>query len=189
MQHEAHKQEVSKAFQVLDLNPTSSWKKIRFAYRTQAKKWHPDTNNSEDAKTRTAQINEAFDFLSNFFDKAGLLNDPSRIIRSLTIGNDQNIKTNHRGQLKKRLIRFYNTKLASEDRRKDRRMETILIHMNFYFSFVNVLIMPPTLTLLFGWNGLLMALTSNLIFLLFTMSAVRNLHRIRFLQKATRDQC
>ena len=180
MQHEVQKQKIINAFQVLELNPTTSWKKIRHSYRSQAKIWHPDTNSSQEAKARTVLINEAYDFLSDFFDKSGRLNDPSGIIRHLTAYKDHSIKTNHRGEVKKRLIRFYDNKLASEDRNKDRRLETILIHVNFWFCLVNVFIMPPALTVLFGWNGFLLGLTSNLIFILFTMSAVRNLHVIRW---------
>ena len=182
MQHEVQKQKIINAFQVLELNPTTSWKKIRHSYRSQAKIWHPDTNSSQEAKSRTVQINEAYEFLSDFFDKSGRLNDPSGIIRHLTAYKDHSIKTNHRGEVKKRLIRFYDNKLASEDRSKDRRMETILIHLNFWFSLTNVIILPPALIVIFGWNGFLLGLTSNLIFILFTMSAVRNLDRITFVQ-------
>lgn len=188
MQHEVQKQKVFQAFQVLELKPTTSWKRIRHSYRSQAKIWHPDANSSQEAKSRTVQINEAYEFLSSFFDKAGRLNDPSGIILQLTTAKDHSIKTNHRGEVKKRLIRFYNNKLASEDRSKDRRLETILIHLNFWFCLMNVLILPPTLTVLFGWNGFLLALTSNVIFILFTMSAVRNLDRIPFFQHVSKHK-
>ncbi|MCE2713032.1 MAG: DnaJ domain-containing protein [Cryomorphaceae bacterium] len=183
MQHEVQKQRVLHAFQVLELKPTTSWKKIRHSYRSQAKIWHPDTNSSQEAKSRTVEINEAYEYLTGFFDKAGRLNDPSGIILKLTTTKDHSIKTNHRGEVKKRLIRFYNNKLASEDRSKDRRVETILIHLNFWFCLMNVLILPPVLAVLFGWNGFLLSLTSNFIFILFTMSAVRNLHHIKWTRK------
>ncbi len=187
MRYEVQKQRVLNAFHVLELKPTQSWKKIRQAYRLQAKIWHPDKNHHPEAESKTIQLNEALDFLSGFFDQAGKLNDPSGIIRNLTQTKDHSIKTNHRGEVKKRLIRFYDNKLASEDRRKDRRTETILIHLNFWFCVVNVLLLPPALTILFGWNGLFLGFTSNLIFILFTMSAVRNLHRIRFIKLAMRN--
>jgi hypothetical protein len=187
VQQEVQRQKILNSFQILDLKPTSSWKKIKQAYKTQAKKWHPDRNSLEEAKTRTAQINESYDFLSTFFDTSGSLNDPSGFFRSLDTGKDHAIKTNHRGEVKKRLIRFYGNKLASDDRRRDRRIETILIHLNFWFCVVNVLILPPALSIIFGWNGLLLALTANLIFILFTMSAVRNIHKIRIFNLKMRN--
>jgi len=183
VQHEVQKQRILNAFQALELRPTTSWKKIRQAYRSQAKIWHPDTNHSEESINRTVEINEAYAYLSTFFDAKDRLNDPSGIIRNLTLGNEYSIKTNHRGEVKKRLIRFYDNKLASEDRRKDRRAETILIHLNFWLCFINVLLLPPALTILLGWNGLLLAFTSNVLFILFTMSAVRNLHAIKWMRK------
>lgn len=188
MQHEVQKKKILNAFQILDLKPTSSWKKIKQAYKIQAKKWHPDRNDDVTANERTSQLNQAYTFLGQFFDQAGRLHDPSGIIRQLTENTAASVKTNHRGEVKKRLIRFYNGGLAQEDRRKDRRMETILIHLNFWFSLSNLMLLPPVLAIYMGWNGILLALTSNLLFILFTMSAARNLHRIKWMEPFLKNE-
>jgi DnaJ-class molecular chaperone len=182
VQQDIQKRKILLSFQILDLKPTSSWKKIKYAYKIQAKKWHPDRNSDVTAHERTLKLNEAYDFLGQFFDQYGRLNDPSGLILDLTTNGASSTKTNRRGEVKKRLIRFYHGGLAQEERRKDRKIETILIHLNFWFSISNLMLLPPVLAICMGWNGILLALTSNVLFILFTMSAVRNLHRIKFLR-------
>lgn len=52
-------------FQILGLTASASESEIRSAYRSLAKRYHPDVNKQEDAKAIFIQINEAYEVLSN----------------------------------------------------------------------------------------------------------------------------
>lgn len=178
MRSSNQREKLIEAFQALDIQPTISWKRIRSAYRKQISIWHPDRNNDSKASEKTILINEAYSLLQPFFSEKGKLMDTSGLLSSLCSKTDHSIKTNHRGKVKERLIRYYDGGLAQGDGSTGNKLEIILIHLNFWFCVINIVLLPPVLIGMMGWNGLLLALTSNVIFLLFTMSAARNLHRI-----------
>lgn len=52
-------------YQILNVSANASDREIKLAYRTLVKKYHPDRNPSEQAKEITAQLNEAYEVLSD----------------------------------------------------------------------------------------------------------------------------
>lgn len=58
-------------YEVLNLQPTASKDEIRKAYRTLARKYHPDANpNNKAAEEKFKQINDAYTILSDEVKKA-----------------------------------------------------------------------------------------------------------------------
>lgn len=58
-------------YEVLNLQPTASKDEIRKAYRTLARKYHPDSNpNNKAAEEKFKQINDAYTILSDEVKKA-----------------------------------------------------------------------------------------------------------------------
>ena len=169
------------SFKTLCIAPTLNYKRIRKAYLRQSKIWHPDRNTLPEARKEIIKINEAYAYLKLFFDQKYQLNDSSGIIKSLLEVNDFNLNSNHRTELKARLIAFYNNKLANEKKSSSKIIEKILVCVNFFVSLINLTILPTVLIWKMGWNGLFLSLTINVLFILFTMSAIRNLHKIRWL--------
>ena len=52
-------------YEELGVNPDSDPSTIKKAYRGLCMKWHPDKNNSPEAKEKFQQINSAYSILSN----------------------------------------------------------------------------------------------------------------------------
>ncbi|SHH27646.1 DnaJ domain-containing protein [Chryseolinea serpens] len=52
-------------YQILNVSARASDREIKLAYRTLVKKYHPDRNPSEQAREITAQLNEAYEVLSD----------------------------------------------------------------------------------------------------------------------------
>jgi len=50
-------------FSILGLNPDADERDVAAAYRSQAKRWHPDRGGGEEAARRMAEINAAYDLL------------------------------------------------------------------------------------------------------------------------------
>ena len=67
----------TKLYDILGINPNSSEIDIKKAYYSLSKKWHPDKNDSEDAKIKFQEINQAKDILLDkqkreIYDQTGL---------------------------------------------------------------------------------------------------------------------
>jgi hypothetical protein len=180
MAQQIKREYIVSSFKTLCIQPTINYKKIRRAYLKQSKIWHPDRNRDSEAGKQILKINEAYTYLRLFFDQKGQLNDASGIVRSLLQAKEYSIKTNHRTEIKTQLIAFYRGGLAYEKNTSTRTIENIIVYINFFVSLVNLIILPPLLIWKMGWNGLLLALTINVLAILFTMSAFRNLHKIRW---------
>jgi hypothetical protein len=180
MTQQINRELIVSSFKTLCIAPTTNYKRIRKAYLKQSKIWHPDRNRDSEAGKQILKINEAYTYLRLFFDQKGQLNDTSGIVRSLLQAKEYSIKTNHRTEIKTRLIAFYRGGLAYEKNTSTRTVENIVVYINFFVSLVNLIILPPLLIWKMGWNGLLLALTINVLLILFTMSAFRNLHKIRW---------
>ncbi|MBF7095556.1 J domain-containing protein [Alkalibacter mobilis] len=58
------KQEYEKSCKILNVDTDSDTSKIKSAYRSLAKKFHPDINKSADATKRFQEINDAYEFLN-----------------------------------------------------------------------------------------------------------------------------
>ena len=56
------------SFKTLGLKPGASQEEIRKAFRSLAKKWHPDKNKSPEAEAKFKKISEAYENLKNFED-------------------------------------------------------------------------------------------------------------------------
>jgi len=54
-----------KYYDILELNPSCSQSDIKTAYRSLAKKWHPDKNKSPEAETKFKEILSAYEILSD----------------------------------------------------------------------------------------------------------------------------
>ena len=52
-------------YKILGVDKDASQDEIRSAYRKLSKQWHPDLNHSPEAKDKFAEINEAYEVLSN----------------------------------------------------------------------------------------------------------------------------
>lgn len=52
-------------YKILGVSKDASAEEIKSAYRNLSKKWHPDLNHSPEAKDKFAEINEAYEVLSN----------------------------------------------------------------------------------------------------------------------------
>ena len=52
-------------YEILGVNRKSSKEEIRLAYRNLAKKYHPDTNKTQESETMFKDVNEAYDILTN----------------------------------------------------------------------------------------------------------------------------
>ena len=50
---------------ILQIQKNASQNEIKSQYRKLAKKWHPDRKQSDDAEKKMAQINMAYEVLSN----------------------------------------------------------------------------------------------------------------------------
>lgn len=57
-------------YDILEISPTASADEVRFAYRLQTRRWHPDRNPGDPvAAERMAQINHAYAILSDPLDR------------------------------------------------------------------------------------------------------------------------
>ena len=52
-------------YAILQIQTTASPNEIKSQFRKMAKKWHPDRKQSDDAEKKMAQINMAYEVLSN----------------------------------------------------------------------------------------------------------------------------
>ena len=52
-------------YDILGVDKSVSSEELKRAYRNLCKKWHPDLNHSPEAKDKFAEINEAYEVLSN----------------------------------------------------------------------------------------------------------------------------
>lgn len=181
MAQQINRELIASCFKTLGIAPTTDYKRIRKAYLVQSKIWHPDRNKLNEASEQTIKINDSYSYLSLYFDHKGLLNDTSGIIKSLSEGTDYNIKENHRSEIKSFLIAFYRGELAFEKTNSIKTFENLIIYTNFFLSLINLIILPPILIWKMGWDGLLLAITMNVLFIFFTMSTFRNLHKIKWL--------
>jgi hypothetical protein len=69
-------------YEILGLSPGASLAEIKRAYRTMAKRYHPDLNKSPDAQERFIEINEAYEFLLHLHTKAPAPGTAGRTRRS-----------------------------------------------------------------------------------------------------------
>jgi hypothetical protein len=65
-------------YQLLGIRPGDSWQKLRSAYRSQMRRWHPDRFDQNDdarrqAEERSKRINRAYQELSDFYRQHGKL--------------------------------------------------------------------------------------------------------------------
>ena len=56
-------------YEILEVDKNASEEVIEKAYKTLAKKYHPDLQNNSNCKDKMRQINEAYEILSNDFKR------------------------------------------------------------------------------------------------------------------------
>ena len=56
-------------YEILEVDKNASEEVIEKAYKTLAKKYHPDLQNNSDCQDKMRQINEAYEILSNDFKR------------------------------------------------------------------------------------------------------------------------
>ena len=56
-------------YEILEVDKNASYEIIEKAYKTLAKKYHPDLQNSDKSQNKMQQINEAYEILSNDFKR------------------------------------------------------------------------------------------------------------------------
>lgn len=54
---------LEESYEILGISSSSEYDEIIEAYRTKAKQYHPDLNQSSDATIKMQQINEAFEII------------------------------------------------------------------------------------------------------------------------------
>ena len=72
-------------YRILEISPSASFEVIKASYRALAKKYHPDTQASSNMEKTMADINEAYETLSNSQSRKEYDQQYSRFINSTTI--------------------------------------------------------------------------------------------------------
>ena len=66
-------------YEILEVDKNASEEVIEKAYKTLAKKYHPDLQNNSDCQDKMRQINEAYEILSNDFNITIFLSNTSSV--------------------------------------------------------------------------------------------------------------
>jgi hypothetical protein len=175
---------IRESFKLFELPLNATKSHIKKKYKTLAKLWHPDLNNTEDHTQKFKDLNDAYTILIAY------KNQNTFVLRSedfyLKKSEKDLNKESYRKKIKTHLIAFYKTKPLSVSSLKQSRKDYFLININFIFCCLIVLVFPPLLTLSFGWEGFMLSVFLIVFLSLFIMSAIRNLHRTQLLRSIKR---
>lgn len=83
-------------YRILEISPSASFEVIKASYRALAKKYHPDTQASSNMEKTMADINEAYETLSNSQSRKEYDQQYSRFINS-TKSCEKNVSENDAG--------------------------------------------------------------------------------------------
>ena len=171
-------------FSLLGIPKTASLDELKKAFRSKAKKIHPDRNSSPTAHSDFLELNEAFDFLSSFLKENKQFGvDESTIVNSYD-NWEKTVKEDVRKKVKEQARMSFQAYMNTENFKTDTLIESFFTHLIFLFTVFNLIVLPLILAYHYAWIGLSMALIENVLMILFTTSAVRNLDKLNWRQFA-----
>jgi hypothetical protein len=169
-------------FNLLGIPKKASLDDVKKAFRAKAKKIHPDRNPSLSAHSDFLELNEAFDFLSSFLKENKQFGADESTLNNSYDNWEKTVKENVRKKVKEQARMSFQAYMNSEYFRSDTLIECFFTHLIFLVTVFNLLILPIVLAYHYTWIGLSMALIENVLMILFTTSAVRNLDKLNWRQ-------
>ena len=113
-------------YEILEVDKNASEEVIEKAYKTLAKKYHPDLQNNSDCQDKMRQINEAYEILSNDFKRREY---DEKIKRQSVSIEEYNRTIQENNRLKKDLKRVVNQREMSQNQG---RLEEMSIMQRYY---------------------------------------------------------
>lgn len=113
-------------YEILEVDKNASEEVIEKAYKTLAKKYHPDLQNDSDCQDKMRQINEAYEILSNDFKRREY---DEKIKRQSVSIEEYNRIIQENNRLKKDLKRVANQREISQNQE---RLEEMSIMQRYY---------------------------------------------------------
>ena len=113
-------------YEILEVDKNASEEVIEKAYKTLAKKYHPDLQNNSNCQDKMRQINEAYEILSNDFKRREY---DEKIKRQSVSIEEYNIIIQDNNRLKKDLKRVANQREMSQNQE---RLEEMSIMQRYY---------------------------------------------------------
>ena len=113
-------------YEILEVDKNASEEVIEKAYKTLAKKYHPDLQNNSDCQDKMRQINEAYEILSNDFKRREY---DEKIKRQSVSIEEYNRIIQENNRLKKDLKRVVNQREMSQNQG---RLEEMSIIQRYY---------------------------------------------------------
>ena len=113
-------------YEILEVDKNASEEVIEKAYKTLAKKYHPDLQNNSNCQDKMRQINEAYEILSNDFKRREY---DEKIKRQSVSIEDYNRIIQENNRLKKDLKRVANQREMSQNQE---RLEEMSIMQRYY---------------------------------------------------------
>lgn len=113
-------------YEILEVDKNASEEVIEKAYKTLAKKYHPDLQNNSDCQDKMRQINEAYEILSNDFKRREY---DEKIKRQSVSIEEYNRIIQENNRLKKDLKRVVNQREMSQNQE---RLEEMSIVQRYY---------------------------------------------------------
>jgi hypothetical protein len=118
-------------FKILDLSSSATIDDVKKEFRLKAKQYHPDLNNSPLAQEKFIEINEAYEFLMNYFSV-------------LKVRQRENSQWEHEQRKKARARAAYYAKKKYEDFESSKIYRSAIIMYSFFdvlFLVVGIAIM------------------------------------------------
>lgn len=113
-------------YEILEVDKNASEEVIEKAYKTLAKKYHPDLQNNSNCQDKMRQINEAYEILSNDFKRREY---DEKIKRQSVSIEEYNRIIQENNRLKKDLKRVVNQREMSQNQG---RLEEMSIMQRYY---------------------------------------------------------
>ena len=113
-------------YEILEVDKNASEEVIEKAYKTLAKKYHPDLQNNSNCQDKMRQINEAYEILSNDFKRREY---DEKIKRQSVYIEEYNRIIQENNRLKKDLKRVANQREMSQNQE---RLEEMSIMQRYY---------------------------------------------------------
>ena len=112
-------------YEILEVDKNASEEVIEKAYKTLAKKYHPDLQNNSDCQDKMRQINEAYEILSNDFKRREY---DEKIKRQSVSIEEYNRIIQENNRLKKDLKRVVNQREMSQNQGRLEEMSIMQRH-------------------------------------------------------------